>query len=286
MARMFPPRGYTAEQYPLPHNFSSSFGLGATSATKGATSVPILRNSKNSAGVEGVTVNPRNAAFIEETGATCFEGSIVPRINFTMSCFIPEAAIATGVRHINFKFMPIYFSFLESLTAQDHLSNVSVEDVLEVVNSGSEDSVTPIYDTKLFSPGNMPLNTVTETEVFGDWDLTTDVTYEGIAFNEELMFDALQFHTSKGMLRKAMGRIRTAQVRQDRPFHFSSNNFTQPSVKRINPFTYCGMIIWVPQADTPGQSLLDSEITDIEHLHFNYRCRFNEWNPNFDQTAI
>ncbi len=286
MAKLFPPRGYTAQQYPLPHNFSSSFGLGATSATKGATSIPLIRASELSIGVEGVTVNPRNSAFVEETGASAFMGSIVPKLNFTMSCFIPEAAIATGVRHINFKFMPIYFSFIESMTASNDLAGEEVEDVLEMVHTVGTKHANPLYAAKLFSPGNMPLNTVTETEVFGDWDLSVDATYEGIVLDEELLFDSLQFFTNKGMISKAMGPIRTVSVRQDRPYFFSSNNFTKPSVKRMNPYTYCGMHVWVPQADSTGQSLLDSEITDIEHLHFNYRVRYNEWNPNFDQTAI
>ncbi len=280
-----PPRGYTMEQYPLNHKFSSSFGLGATSATKGATHIPILRASEDTANAEGVEVNPRHGAFAQETGMTCFLGSIVPRIQFNMSMFIPEAAILTGVRHLVVKFMPVYFAFVDSLQAQDDKTDIEVQDVLEVLSSPTKKDVTPLYGTKLFSPGLLPLSTITfPTEAITDWDMTTDATYEGVAFDEGLMFDALSFHTSAGMLRKAMGPIRSVLVKQDRPFHYSSNNFTFPRVKRINAFTYCGFLIWLPQADTQGQTLLDSEITDIEHLHVNYRCRFDEWNPNFDQT--
>ncbi len=282
----FPPRGYTEQQFPLPHRFSSSFGLGATSATKGGTSIPILRNSWESVNIEAVEVNPRHGNFAEETGMSCFTGSIVPKINFTMSCFIPEAAIATGVRHINFKYMPIYFAFADSYDAFDEKTNVDVEAILEMSHDTTQADATPIYAAKTFSPGNLPLNTITQTEVYGDWGLTTDVTYEGIALDEDLMFKAIQYYTNGSKLKMAMGQIRTAQVRQDRPFFFKSNNFTYPTVKRMNPFTYCGMHVWVPQANSTGQSLLDSEITDIEHLHFNYRCSFDEWNPNFDQTVL
>lgn len=286
MVKKFPPSGYTAEQYPLPHNFRSSFGLGATSAVKGGTTIPILRNTENSIGIEGVTVNPANSGFAEETGMSCFPGSIVPRINFNFSAFIPEAAIATGVRHLVVKWMPIYFAFIDSLEAENHLALESVEDILEFVSADAPKAVTPIYATKLFSPGNMPLNTITETEAFGDWGLSVDATYEGIAFDEELFWDAKQFFSNASMLSMAHGPIRSALVKQDRPLSFSSNNRTFPRVKRINPFTYCGIHMWLPQADTAGQTLLDSEITDIEHLHVNYRCRFDEWNPNFDQTMI
>ncbi len=286
MVRKFPPRGYTAEQYPLPHNFRSSFGLGATSATKGATIIPILRATENSAGVEAVNVNPRNTAFVEETGASTFMGSIVPRINFHMSCFIPEAAIATGVRHLTLKYMPIYTAFLDSLIAEDDLSTLDIESILELTHATGQKDVDPIYAVKLFSPGLMPLNTVTETEAKEDWGLTTDATYEGVAFNEEGMFDALQFFTNGAMLRKAMGPIRTTLIKQDRPFSFSSSNYSFPRIKRSNPYTFCALLVWVPQADTAGQTLLDSEITDIEHIHINYRVRYDEWNPNFDQTAI
>ncbi len=287
MAKKFPPRNYTMEQYPLPHNFSSSFGLGATSAPKHATIIPLVRSSEAAVAPEGVTVNPRNSGFLEETGMTCFPGSIVPRLNFNMTCFIPEAAIATGVRHLVVKYMPIYTNFREPMLAQDSFTAFEVQDILELLTNVGPKDVTPIFDTKLFSPGTLPLSTITDTgEAIGDWSLTTDGTYEGVVFDEEGFFDALQFFTNASMLRKVIGPIRSALVKQDRPFNYSSNNRMYPSVKRMNEFTFCALMVWVPQADTAGQTLLDSEITDIEHLHINYRCRFDEWNPNFDQTAV
>ncbi len=282
-----PPRNYTMEQYPLPHTYVSSFGLGATSAAKAATIIPILRSSEAASGSEAVEVNPRHGSFGVDTGMTCFNGSIVPRILFSMSLFIPEAAIATGVRHLTVKFMPLYFSFAESLKATDDKTDIEVQDILEVLVGGLSKDVTPIYAGKLFSPGLMPLSTKTDSdEAIAEWDMTTDATYEGVVFDEDGMFDALSHFTNAGMLRKAIGPIRTALIKQDRPFHYTSNNFTFPSVKRMNNHTFCGLMVWVPQADTPGQTLLDSEITDIEHVHINYRGRFDEWNPNFDQTAI
>lgn len=276
------------EQYPLIHNFSSQFALGATSATKGATIIPLIRFSENATGAEAIEVNPRNGAFAEETGMTTCAGSIIPRLNFSMTAFIPEAAIATGVRHINFKFMPIYTSFLSSLDAANDKDDVDVEAILELTHSSGSKYVTPIYAAKLFATlGSVPLATVTDAdEAITHWGLTTDATYEGVAFNEELLYDMLSYGTNKGMLSKSIGPIRTAQVRQDRPWHFSSKNFTYPAVKRQNPYTFCGVMVWVPQAGTSGQSLIDAEITDIAHLQFNYRCRYEEWNPNFDQVAI
>ncbi len=275
------------EQYPLPHNGASSFGLGATSQTKYATVIPLIRSTEEAVNAEGTIVNPRHNTFQEDAGVTCNVGSIVPMLGFKLNAFIPETPIDLGVKHMVFKFMPIYLAFEDNYRAIDSLSSTEVEDILQMTHATTDKAASPAYSTKLFSPGNLPLSDVADaTEAFGDWGLTTNAQYEGVPFVEDDMYDTLQYKTNAGMLRKSIGQVRTGFVTDRKTFTFYSNKFTNPIVKRMNEYTFCGVIVWVPPADTPEQPYLDSDLTDIEHIHFNYRFRFSEWNPNFDQTAL
>ncbi len=282
-----PPRGYFASQYPLPHRFSYVMRLGAEAPTKDTVILPILRSSEAVASADTIEVNPRNANFAVETGATCHPGSIVPRINFTLSLKLAQNAVVTDkVREMKCNWFPIYTSFLNSLEAEDEKTAIQVEDILELEHDVTNKDVNPNYSTvKLLSGSSMPLSTVNDAdEALGDWGLTTTSVMESVAWDSSLFYDALQFHTSRGMLSKTIGQIKTVVLRQDFGYFHHSSNFTQPTVKRMNPFTFCGILINLPQSGTAEQLFEANDVTDIGHLDIRLRIRFDEWNPNFDQT--
>lgn len=294
----FPPRGYTQMQYPLPHSFEYRFSLGLTSATKESTWCPILRTSETLVTPETIEVNPSNAAFAECNGSLIHNGSIIPRISFTLTAFIGEAGASDLVIAKNgkliFNWMPVYVSFLNSLEAEDVRSAVQVEDVLELAHDATNKDTFPLYsatDLVASSGWGSDYPATTEPagivdEVFGDVGLTVDLKMESVAFNKSLYFDSLKFGTQSSMLRKVAPRLNTGVVGVGQNFRYSSNNKTYPSVKRGNPFTFCGILVHLPQAGTTGQFILDNEVTDIEHVHFGMRVSYDEWNPHFDQTAF
>ncbi len=146
--------------------------------------------------------------------------------------------------------------------------------------------VNPNYGTvNLTGVRNQPVATVLETEVFGDWGLATDLVQESIAWDQVRFYDALNFYTNSGMLKKIVGRKQTFTITKDRPALYHSNNFTNPSVKRMNPYTFCGVIIWtgIPGTNAFGQPA-DFNAADLDLIHWNIFVRFDEWNPDFDQT--
>ncbi len=286
--RKFPPKGYRANEFPLPHNFGSGFGLQAEDATKAATHIPLFRMSEIAATPEAIEVNPTNALFAADGGAVIHRTSIVPKLMFQMKLSLTKGAVETDkIRFLKIKWMPIYTAFLDSLDAADEKTATDIESILALQHDTTNKDVYGLYaNVKLSTSGSIPLSTVSHTEVFGDYALDTNADYENIIFSEETMYDALQFYSNAGKLRQAIGPIRSVTLTRDRPFEFTSRRFTYPTVKRGNPYTYCGIMIWLPQAGTRDQFPLAADTTAIDHINVQYRVRFDEWNNSFEQAPV
>lgn len=287
----FPPRGYNQMQYPLPHIFDYHFEFGLASSSNNSSMATILRTSKAATGSENVEVNPAHTSFNEDAGPMVFNGSIVPRMNIQMTAWIPMAAqnAAIPVKYLLFNWMPIYVAFKDSVTAEDTKTGVKIEDILELTkDTATNFDVTPLFTgTNNKTATSQPFSTVTDAEAFGDYNLTGDGILEAIAFDKALYYKAKRYYSNRGMLNRVAPRMNTAFVTHEKPWFFNSSNFTNPTVKRGNDYTFCGIIFHLPQANQDKEQLMDAnDVTDIVHLQINARIQYDEWNPNFDQTAI
>ncbi len=246
-----------------------------------------FRASEAATGVEAIEVNPANPAFAEDAGPLIHMNSIVPKLMVKFSITMAKAAIVTdAMRAIKVNYMPLYFSFLDTLEAEDTKTAVQIEDILEMQHDTTNKDTYPLYSATDLNSGILPFSTVVATEVFGDYGLTTNINAESVSFDDELFWDAQQYYSNRGMLRKVTGGWKTAIVTRDRPFNYFSNNFTYPTVKRGNPYTYCGMLFHLPLGGDSEQFFDAADTTDIPHVVIRGRVRFNEWNPDFDQTAF
>lgn len=290
-----PPKGYFDQEYPLYHEFTYKFSMNLTDPVQDATICTLIRTSEVKVVTpEAIEVHPENAAFAENNGPLNHLGSIVPTMSISINAFLSEASIAIigADRPIKFNWMPLYTGFINSLTAEDTLSALQIEDILELKHDITNKDVTPLFvsdlDNAVGHSADHPITTepsgITD-EVFGDYNLGVDLIMESVAFDKSIYFDLMKYGTNRAMLRKVAPHMNTAMVSARRPYSYYSNNFTYPSVKRINPYTFCGILFSLPQAGAIEQPVLDSEVTDVEHLFLTLRCRYPEWNPNFDQSA-
>ncbi len=287
--KKFPPKGYQSTDYPLPHRYGFSLSLSGENEAKNSTIFPLFRMSEACINPEAIEVNPTNANFSEELGASIFRGSIVPKIMFHFDAWMTKGAIETDkLRHIKLKWMPIYTSFLNSLDAADEKTGTDIESIMELQHETTNKDVYPLYTgTKLDGVTyNVPLNTLGYTEVFGDYGLSTNAILESVAFSDSDFYNTMQYKTNAGMLKKVVGPMRTVNLTRDRPYKYFSNNFTAPQVKRGNPYTFCGILFHVPQGEQQGQNFASADTTAINHINVSGGVRFDEWNPVFDQAHI
>ncbi len=285
MARKFPPRGYAAQEYPLPHNWGFECELNADAASQNCTYIPLILHDEGMTGVESVNVNPKHGSFAESSTPYCYPDSIIPKMMYRMQVSLTKGAIETDkMRSCVFNYMPVYTAFVNRLDAADDKTGTKVETILDLEYETVGKSCYPIWTTtKLDMSYTVGIHGSATTALMG---MTTSPTLENIAFLPETFFDALQYYTNSSMLKKVVGPWKTATVTRDRPFKYYSNNFTHPNVKRINPYTFCGMLIYTPNGGDFAQNFEAADVTDISHLLVKGHVRYDEWNAHFDQTAI
>ncbi len=288
-AHKFPPKGYRLNDHPLPHDFRYGASFDILDATKDATILTLIRASEDATvGIEAVEVNPRHASFAEETGPTCAMGSIVPKVSFTIRGSLSQAMLTDNeFAKVNLNMIPIYSSFLSSLDASDDKTTEDIELLLDLSHDVTAKRVEPQYGTVNLTNASLhPVNTVLETEGFADYGLATDLTLESVAWDENRFYNALSFYTNGSMLRHVTGRKRTWTLSRDRPFLYHSMNFTNPTVKRMNPYTYCGVILWSSKVGNHSYGITtDFNAADLDTVSWNAEIRYDEWNIDFDQTA-
>ncbi len=288
MANKNPPANYFSMEYPLPHNFNYKFTLSPETETVNSTICTLLQSREGLTAVESIEVNPSNGAFGEETGPTCQPDSIVPKINIMMNAQLNLACTETDkIKYLKFNYLPIYSSY-KDFEAKDNKTDVAVESILELVDDANSKRLRPLFNgTDLILEDDHPFNTKHLADTFTGWGLTTDAKLEGVTFDEELMWDALSYYSNSSMLAKVMGPWRTAMVSEHKPWQFNSNNYTNPSVKRMNEFTFCGILFHVPRVGNFKQFYAAADITEASSgINFNVNIRFDEWNSQFDQTSV
>lgn len=285
----FPPRGYKLTDYPQPHNFGYRFSLDAEDTTRDSTMIPLIRMSEKAFFADAQTVNPNNGTFAEETGVTIHHGSIIPRLNISISASITKAGIETDkIRGLRFMWFPIYMSFEEDYTAIDTSTSKEVEDILRLTHTVTDRDAQPTYGTKLTAASNHPLSTVNDgDEAIADWGLTTDASLEAVAFDVEEFWDSMSYYQNKGKMAKVVGNIKNVLVTRDRPYIYTSNNYTHPKVKRGNDYTFCAIMFHLYQGTDFSQVFNETDVgTANDHLDIRIKCRYDEWHPLFDQTRL
>lgn len=285
--RKFPPRGYRQDEYPLPHDTQYSFTLDGESETQNSTITTLFKMTELAATPELIEVNPTNLLFAEDGGTSVHRGSIIPKISLHMHAALTKGAIETDkIRQMNLYWIPLYTSFEDSLLASDERTGITIESIIELQRNTTNKVVTPLFSTvNLSSGGSQFLSTVPHTEVFGDMDLAGDAVLESVAFDLDTFMDARQFFSNAGMLKKVAPKVNKIVLTQDRYWEYHSNNFTYPTVKRANPFTFCGILWHLPLASR-FQYMSAGDTTDIPHVQVNMSVRYDEWNNAFEQAPL
>jgi len=282
------PKGYFKSEFPLPHNIKYSLAMSIDDTLAlNATYLPILMNDEGLVNADTVNVNPEHGSFAESNNVYCYKNSIIPKINFTLQMKMAKPGIVTdALRTIIMHWMPVYVSFLNRLDAADSKTGVTVENILELEHETTGKSAYPLWGTAKFDGGDVGIHTNATTALMG---LTTNDIIENIVFDRELFFDALQYYTNAPMLKKVIGRSHRVILHRDKPYYYHSNNFTSPMVKRINPYTFCGILVYADKATTAAEKneqMLDSaDVTAITHMELYATLRYDEWNSEFDQTS-
>ncbi len=108
---------------------------------------------------------------------------------------------------------------------------------------------------------------------------------EAVNFNPGTYYDAIHYMTIAGKLRNITGGLKWFTLTKERPFRTFKIKL-RSKVKRMNPYTFFGVLTGVPPVDTFDQIPLAADTTNVTHVHVDWTVRYNEWNENFDFEKI
>lgn len=275
------PRNYLAMDKPLLHDCKLQVDFDLTNELQNSTIIPLFYNDEAlPAAASGIPVNPENNSFQTSTKQACYTNSIVPRLILDIEMGLSELAIETDkIKVLKAYWAPIYFAFEEMYDAEDIKTADKVSDIIPMTKYVADFVGRPTWsgtDMDIGSDGLLG------TEVKG---LTTDQIVESVAFDQEKYYDCKSYYTNSGMVKKAMPKgLMPIVINKDRNKRIFSNNFTYPLVKRMNRYTFCGILIHLPLETDNNQLMRSGQASAGAHLLCNINWRYEEWNTEFDQS--
>ncbi len=300
------PKGFENEKYPLRHRLIASFGLNMNAELYNTALIPLVMSSNDmAAGPSTIVVNPHNTAFVEDTGPLVRQMSIIDRmrisLKFSMTHECETAHLASGLSGsevyqgedipvLNFLWRPIFNVYPEKLDAADDDTGTTVAAILGLTKDATKEDIVPLTTNKLISAGPaelpLPVSTVNDVQVFGDFNMTTNTNMEDHVFDEDLLQTALRRYTNKGALRSCLGRTRHVTLTRNRPFkNFYLDKFVPNAIRRVQPYGFFAIQIHMPlKVDVDQQFQASDNITStITHLGVKMITNFHEWNVEHNQ---
>ncbi len=302
---MRPPKGFENEKYPLRHRIISAFGLNMGNENSNSAFIPLVMSSKDMASddPETIKVNPHNTAFVQDAGPLVRQMSIIDRmtisLKFTMTGFCRQlaetaAGVFTGddVNVLNFLWRPIFNVYPEKMDAADDDTGDTVAAILSMTKDATNEDITALTTNKLVTNGPsdvaLPMSTVNDIQVFGDYNMTTNTNMEDHVWDEDLLQEALRRYTNKGALRSCLGRTRHVTLTRQRPFkNFYINKFVPNAIRRVQPYGFFGIQVHLPLDTHVSQHFLSADATNSNaHLGVKMITNYHEWNVEHDQSLI
>ncbi len=269
-------------EYPRPHNMTGSWAHGIESAVVNDTTIlPLITYDEGLGVINSYKSNPQNASFVEVNTDHCYPTSTINKIFCEVQFQLSKEALETDKVHVaSFATMMIHTSFMDGQLAEDEVSGLDLNEILKLQNEATDRQTYPLFNNvgmKTFK-SNATLDLPAETP-----GLTTDLEIEGVAFNNAIYYNALAYLTNGNKLKSISDGLRWHHLTKDRPsmtLRFHQNSQT----KFMNPYTFLGLMISVPQNSSPHQWGKPGDTSDVNHIEVSYRYRYNEWNHEFNHS--
>jgi len=265
-----------------PHNMQHSWFHSVEKASQNATIYPLVMYDEGLGNPGAYEAHRENAAFVQAPEANCFPESRIDFVVAKLEIYMAKAALETdGLHSIKVGFMPIMTSF-EDLTVIDELSTLETQDVLELTSEDTDNQAFPLYnDTKLTEKfANSALLSALAP------GLTTTQVLEGVAFDENVFYNALHFLTISGKIKTMTRGLKWITLTRNKPYRTIFIKLSNRS-KRMVKKSFFGVLIDVPGVDGQFQLPVSGDTTvNLSHVGVSMQVRYNEWNQEFDMRKV
>lgn len=265
--------------FPRPHNMDISWGHGLeTGVVNQATIIPIAFNDEGLGAPNTYNANPEHASFAEVDMPNCFPESKVNIISTNLRFTLTKDAIETDkLPAVNVAYMPIFTSF-DDITALDKVSTLDIGEILELQRESTDFQSYPLWNGVDMPAGLGANPSSLNANVPG---LTTDQKLEAVAFSPDTYYDALHYYTNSKKLQNCQGGLKWKTLTKYRPT-FTRDIFIRPKIKKMNDYTFFGLLTYVPSAGNNNQLVSAADTTNVTHVDCSVNIRYNEWHQSFD----
>ncbi len=272
------------EHYAQPHDMLNAFAFELDDATLDSTIYPFAFYDEGMGAPTALETHPENAAFVVVSDqANCFINSrinlVIANIRFNLTSFFFDHNIPA----VRLAFMPIHMAFIDDYTAIDELSTLEVQDVLEMQTESTDNQGGPLY----VAATDLPERTASDALLATTTPfLDTDTGLEAVAFSSPQFYDMMHFMTNSGKLKAASGGLHWTVLDANHPVKDFDIRIV-PKVKRMNKFTYFGLLVHCPINTANDQIAKAGDITAAtQYVDCTVRCRYSEWNLDFNSRKV
>ncbi len=272
------------EWWPQPHDINGGIAFELDDSTLDSTIIPFAFYDEGMGTPSALETHPENAAFaIQRDEANCFVNSRINNIVAELRFGLTSKAIDDNIPAICMAYMPIFMAFKEDYDAADELSGNTVKAVLEMQTESTDRQGFPLY----VAGKDMAEHTAGHGDLGANQPgLDTDQGIEAVAFSTIDYYDMLHFGTIRSKLRATQGGLKWFNLTPTHPFR-KVRFFIRPKVKRMNEYTFYGVLVHVPKAGFVEQLPNATEITAVtNYVTCYWNIRFNEWNQDFNFKKI
>ncbi len=272
------------EMYAQPHELRREVGFELDDSTLDTTIFPIAFYDEGLGTPTAQETHPENAAFVQAAHrANCFINSRINIVESVIRFSMNSKCLDDNLPAIRCAFMPIHMAFIDDYTAIDELSTLEVQDVLEMQTESTDNQGGPLYVAATDLPtGTAGISVYDSLTPF----LDTTTSLEAVAFDPLIYYNMLHFMTNSGKLKAAQSGLKWFFLTQERPVREFRIRI-RPKVKRMNKFTYFGVLAHVPGHLHVDQVLHTLDITAAtQYVNVNSRSRYSEWNQDFNSRKV
>ncbi len=270
--------------YAQPHELRTTFTFELDDATLDSTIIPIAFYDEGMGTPTALETHPENAAFAVVTNqANCFINSRVNLVLAQLRFSLTSKALDENLPSVRMAFMPIHMAFIDDYTAIDELSALEIQDVLEMQTETTDNQGGPLYVAATDLPEPAANNALMATTTPF---LDTDTGLEAVAFFPIVYYNMLHFMTNSGKLKATQSGLKWVELSANRPTR-QFDIMIRPKVKRMNKFTYFGVLVHCPINTDQDQNVsADDTTAATDYVRCSMRTRYSEWNQDFNSRKV
>ncbi len=272
------------ETWPLPHRMGGSFSMEFDNAVIDSTILPICHYDEGNGAPDSYNSHPQNASFTVANDSNCFVDSRINSVFCKLEFSITSKFLDENIQPTKIGVMPIFMAFKEDYDATDEITGTAIKTILGMEYETTDRQGRPIFNGTKMAEKYAGSNDLWDATGLG---LTTDIGMEGVTFNIDTYYDALQYYTIAGKLKSVQGGLKWFTLSRSRP-KFTYMVKIRPKVKRMNEYAFLGVGIHGVAQNSDYQHGVDvRDFGDaIQYVDCDWQIRYLEWNDLFDHGKV